>query len=147
MTTDKKIFYCFLLVVFIIGLQCKGTYNPTSQKSIYKAVYIDQFKLTYFRQVLKKGYNNSKAIQEIITSDHSGFTESILTEYDYKLIDSLTSADNEKMKIDSAKGNQRAEGAQGKRPLDFILDRLNSKWLDSIANKQYKSSWYKKMYN
>ena len=62
---------------------------------MYKSIYIDQFKLTYFRQILSKGYNNSKAIQEIISSDHSGFTEPILTEDDYKLIDSLTTVDNE----------------------------------------------------
>ena len=96
--------------------------------------------MTYFRQILIKGYNNSKAIQEIINSDHSGFTEAILTEDDYKLIDSLTTADNEKMKIDSTQGNRRAEGAQGKRPLGFILDKLNSKWLDSLARQRLKSS-------
>lgn len=114
---------------------------------MYKSIYIDQFKLTYFRQILSKGYNNSKAIQEIISSDHSGFTEPILTEDDYKLIDSLTTIDNEKMKIDSTEGNRRAEGAQGKRPLGFILNGLNSKWLDSIAKKRYKNSGVNKMYN
>lgn len=147
MTTNKELFYFFVLLVLLIGLQCKSTHNSTSQKAMYKSIYIDQFKLTYFRQVLIKGYNNSKAIQEIISADHSGFTEPILIEGDYKLIDSLTTADNEKMKIDSTEGNRRAEGAQGKRPLEFILNRLNSKWLDSIANKRYKSSGVDKMYS
>ncbi len=114
---------------------------------MYKSIYIDQFKLTYFRQILVKSHNNSKAIQEIINSDHSAFTEPILTEDDYKLIDSLTTADNEKMKIDSTQGNRRAEGAQGKRPLGFILDRLNNKWLDSIANRRYTISGVKEEYN
>lgn len=107
---------------------------------MYKANYIDQFKLTYFRQILAKSYNNSKAIQEIISLDHSGFTEPILTEDDYKLIDSLTTADNEIIKIDSTQSNRRAEGAQGKRPLGFILERINSKWLDSLARKRLKVS-------
>ena len=51
------------------------------------------------------------------------------------------------MKIDSAEDNRRAEGAQGKRPLGFILNRINSKWLDSIANKQYRYSDIYKTYN
>jgi hypothetical protein len=47
------------------------------------------------------------------------------------------------MKIDSTEGNQRAEGAQGKRPLGFILDKLKSKWFDSLANERYKISGVK----
>ena len=139
--TRKNIFiYTLVLLASFIGLQCRSTHNSTTQKAMYKNIYIDQFKLTYFRQILIKGYNNSEAIQEIISSDHSGFTEQILKEEDYTLIDSLTTVDNEKLKIDSTQGNRRAEGAQGKRPLGLILDRLNSKWLDSLATKRYKSS-------
>jgi hypothetical protein len=147
MAKKKTLIYLIVLFVSLVGLQCKTTQETTSQRVMYKAIYIEQFKLTYFRQILTKSYNNSNAIQEIVSSDHSGFTEPILTDLDYKLIDSLTTADNEKMKIDSAEGNRRAEGAQGKRSLGFILDRLNSKWLDSIANKQYKKSGVKKMYD
>jgi len=44
------------------------------------------------------------------------------------------------MKIDSAQGVRRAEGSQGKRPLGFILHKLNSKWLDSLAKTRYKLS-------
>ncbi len=96
--------------------------------------------------MLTKSFNKSKAIEEIISSDYSGFTEPILTAGDYALIDSLTTADNEIMKIDSANGHLRAEGAQGKRPLGLILKKLNSKWMDSIANKRYKNSGVKKFY-
>jgi hypothetical protein len=138
MTANKTFLYIFVLLLSINGLYCKSTHSSVSQKAMYKSIYIHQFKLTYFRQIISKGYNNSKAIQEIVSSDHSGFTEPILTDDDYQLIDSLTVIDNEKMKIDSAEGNRRAEGAQGKRPLGFILDRLNGKWLDSIANERYK---------
>lgn len=48
------------------------------------------------------------------------------------------------MIIDSADGKRRAEGAKGKRPLGFIFDKLDSKWLDSLANKRYKSSGLRK---
>lgn len=144
MTTNKTFIYFFVLLVSIIGLQCKSIQNSTSQVAVYKSIYIDQFKLTYFRQMLIKGYNNSKAIQEIIKLDHSGFTEPILTMDDYQLIDSLTIVDNQKMQLDSASSIGRvAEGAEGKHPLGFILDKINSKWLDSLANKRYKSSGVK----
>ena len=140
MKAINKCFYFLILVISLIGLQCKSIHNSTSQRAVYKSIYVEQFKLTYFRQILIKSYNNSKAIQEIVRTDHSGFTEPILTEDDYKLIDSLTAVDNEKMIIDSTMGHQRAEGAQGKRPLGFILGRLDNKWLDSLAIKRYKTS-------
>jgi hypothetical protein len=140
--TAKTIFiYLFLFIAIPGGINCAGSRNPASKKKLYKVLYVDQFKLTYFRQLLRNSYNNSAAIEEIIRSDHSGFTEPILlTTDDYKLIDSLTAIDNDKMKIDSTAGLQRAEGSQGKRPLGFILYQLNSKWLDSLAKKRFKLS-------
>ena len=136
--------YALLTFLILICVQCQSTKRTRFLRKEYKSIYIDQFKLTYFRQMLKKGYNNSQAIQEIIISDHSGFTEPILIDDDYKLIDSLTTVDSQKMAIDSIEGKRRVEGAQGKRPLGFIIGKLNSKWLDSIANKRYKSSGLKK---
>ncbi|MEO6720210.1 MAG: hypothetical protein ABIN67_07575 [Ferruginibacter sp.] len=140
MTTKNTIIYFTFLFALLFVPGCETTHNLPSQKAMYKNIYVDQFKLIYFRKILIKSYNNSGAIQEIIKSDNSGFTESILTEADYKLIDSLTTADNENLKADSTQGNRRAEGSQGKRPLKYILDKLNSNWLDSLANKRYKSS-------
>ncbi len=140
MTTNKKFIYFFVLVTSLYGLQCKSTSNLALEK-----IYVDQFKLTYFRQMLNKGYNNSEAIQEIISTDHSGDTEPILAKDDYILIDSLTSVDNENMRIDSIEGDRRAEGAQGKRPLRFILNKLTSKWLDSLAIKRYNISGVKEL--
>lgn len=103
-----------------------------------KDIYVDQFKLTYFRMFLKKSYNNSKAVQEIIAQDHSGFTEPVLSMQDLKFIDSLTNHDYSILKTDSASSIGRvAEGAEGKHPLGFIIHKLESKWLDSLANKKY----------
>ncbi|WP_139255198.1 hypothetical protein [Hymenobacter psychrophilus] len=140
MTTKKILIYTILLLTTLVGLQCKITHYYASQSTAYKAIYIDQFKLTYLRQILKKSYNNSKAIQEILSSDHSGFTEPVLTESDYELIDSLSTAHNAFMKVDSTQGYRRAEGAQGKRPLGFILDKVDSQWLDSLARQRLKLS-------
>lgn len=63
--------------------------------------------------MLIKSYNNSNAVREIIDNDHSGITEPVLTDDDEQLIDSLTTADNNKMNTDSMEGERRAEGAQG----------------------------------
>jgi hypothetical protein len=143
---SRFVLYAILLSISFAALNCKSTRSLASQKTIYKSIYIDQFRLTYFRKILIKSYNNSNAIQEIINNDHSGFTEPVLTTDDDKLIDSLATADNEKMKIDSAEGDRRAEGAQGKRPFDSILEKLKSKWLDSLASVRYRISGKKEFY-
>ena len=132
----------FFMLIFIVGIfsECQHSQKIPSFRKQYKEIYIDQFKLTYLRRLLIKGYNNSAAIQEIINFDRSGFTEPILLEEDLKLIDSLTNIDNQNMMIDSAEGIHRAEGSQGKRPLGFTFGKLQSKWLDSLARKRYKRS-------
>ncbi len=119
-------------------ISCESSHRTQSLKAQYKEIYLDQFKLTYFRQLLKKSYNNSNAIREVIQDDNSGFTEPILSEEDYKLIDSLTTIDNQRLISDSTDGHRRAEGAQGKRPLGYIMDKLSSKWLDSLAKRRLK---------
>ena len=125
-----------LLLILLTAINCRSAQTIASQQE--KEIYIDQFKLTYFRQLLLKSYNNSEAIREVIRKDHSGFTEPVLSEEDYRLIDSPTFSDNEKLKADSARGHRRAEGAQGKRPLGFVMDKLGSSWLDSLANERYR---------
>ena len=129
---NKTIFLQIFTLITLIG--CAPESSPDNQ---YESIYKESFKLTYFRQLLDKSYNRSYAIQEIIKADHSGFTEPILTEEDYGLIDSLTKKDNLYLKMDSAAGDRRAEGAQGKRPLQFIIAKLSSKTIDSIAEKRW----------
>ena len=117
MITTSKFICSFILLITVTGLHCKSTNKSTSQKAICNSIYIDQFKLAYLRQVLVKGFNNSKAVQELIDLDHSGFTEPILTKDGLQLIDSLTTIDGIKMKIDSINRIGRvAEGAEGKTP-------------------------------
>ncbi len=137
--------FCVLVTfILLVCTQCQSTKRTRFLRKEYKSIYIDQFKLTYFRKMLIKGYNNSNAIQEIIKIDHSGFTEPILTDDDYKFIDSLTTVDNQQMVIDSTNGKRRVEGARGKRPLGYIFDKLDSGWIDSLANVRYKNSGLKK---
>ncbi len=140
MNKNKAFIYFIGVLILIGGIRCKSVSISSSQTAMYKSIYIDQFKLTYFKQMLINGYNNSQAIQEIISLDHSGFTEPILTEDDCNFIDSITRIDNQKMQSDSANSIGRvAEGAEGKHILGFVLSRISSKWLDSLANMRYKN--------
>lgn len=134
----RPFFYSILLAIQITSISCDSTRRTQSLKAQYKDIYLDQFKLIYFRQLLIKSYNNSNAIREIIDADHSGFTEPLLTEEDYKIIDSLTTIDNKYLVADSIEGSRRADGSQGKRPLGFIMSKQSSKWLDSLAKNRFK---------
>jgi hypothetical protein len=138
MASSNAAVYFILFAISLINPSCESTRRAPSLKSQYNDIYINQFKLTYFRQLLIRSYNNSNAVREIISNDHSGFTEPALTEDDYTLIDSLTFRDNEELIADSSAGQLRAEGAQGKRPLGYIMEKLTSKWLDSLAKKRLK---------
>lgn len=137
MATTKLIIHSILLTIIFLSISCGSSRQTQSHKAQYKDIYVDQFKLTYFRQLLSKSYNNSSAVREIIRSDYSGFTEPILTEDDYKLIDSLTTIDNNYLVADSTESHRRAEGAQGKRPLGYIINKLTGKWLDSLARNRF----------
>lgn len=134
----RPFFYSILLAIQITSISCDSTRRTQSLKAQYKDIYLDQFKLIYFRQLLIKSYNNSNAIREIFDADHSGFTEPLLTEEDYKIIDSLTTIDNKYLVADSIEGSRRADGSQGKRPLGFIMSKQSSKWLDSLAKNRFK---------
>lgn len=138
MSTNKVAIYFIFFTTSIMYAACASTGRTPSVKAQYKDIYVEQFKLTYFRKLLLTSYNNSTAVREIMNIDHSGFTEPILTEDDLKLIDSLTTIDNKNLIADSTEGRRRAEGAQGKRPLGYIMNKLSNKWLDSLAKRRLK---------
>lgn len=140
MNTKSTILYSILLTIVAITISCENVNKAELQKIEKEEIYVNQFKLTYFRLLLSKSYNNSNSVRDIISNDHSGFTEPILTDIDFKLIDSLTTIDNQRLITDSSEGHLRAEGAQGKRPLGFIMDILTSKWLDSLSKSRMKIS-------
>ena len=150
MKSFKNGYSVSMLILLFIALQCTPVHhhsiisqpsNSTQdwyQTNEYKEIYINQFKLTYFRLLLQRGYNESNALHELLKSDNSGFTEPVLSISDYKLIDSLVEIDNLRLVQDSINSVGRvAEGAEGKHVLQFILDKLENRRLDSIANKRY----------
>ena len=131
-------FYLIFSAAIILTLSCESPRNAHSMEAQFDDIYIEQFKLTYFRQLLRKSYNNSNAIREVIQNDYSGFTEPILGEEDFTIIDSLTTIDNQRLVADSTNGRLRAEGAQGKRALGYIMEKLSSRWLDNLARQRLK---------
>lgn len=131
--------YALLHMATILSISsCQSSHKIPSLRKEHKKIYMDEFKLTYFKKLLIKSYNNSKTVSEIFSLDHSSFTELILSEDDYKLIDSLTTIDNQYLVADSLEGYRRAEGSNGKRPLGYIMNKLQSKWLDDLAKRRFK---------
>lgn len=126
-----------IILFAILFVSCKSNYQ--SFRSQFKEIYVNQFKLTYTKQLLKKSYNNSMQINSILIEDRSGFTEPILTEKDYNYIDSITTSDVNKIKIDSTQSIGRvAEGAEGKHILSFLLTRIESAELNKIIKSRYR---------
>jgi hypothetical protein len=116
-----------------------GCGTVKSERRQFKEVYIDQFKLTYFRKLLTASFNHSEAVKNLIEFDRSGFTEPVLTGKDYNFIDSLVYLDNQVLVADSIRSiGTVAEGAEGKHVFNFILTKMQSKWLDRLAYKRYK---------
>ena len=132
-----------LLLVFTLFTlcACRSSKEASTNRKQYKEIYLSQFKLTYFKKLLSQSYNHSDNIKTLIKGDSSGFTEPILSEKEYKLIDSLVKVDNNYLVADSAASIGRvAEGGEGKHVLGFIMYKIRSKWLDSLALDSYKRS-------
>ncbi len=126
------------LIFILVFISC----GSTKEDRQLKEVYILEFKTTYFKDLLRKGFNNNKGYSDAVRIDHSHFTEPILSTQDYKYIDSLTTIGNKFMATDSLESyGRRAEGAEGKIVFYYALEKYNSKWLDSICKKRFKIFW------
>ena len=140
----KKFIILLLSILFFI--QCKTMKENRREIKQFKSIYLAQFKLTYTRKLLQAGFNHSPAINSILETDPKGFTEPILSDADYQLIDSLVYIDNLSMKTDSTgRIGMVAEGSEGKHVLRHLIDRYETKWLDSLAKARYKTLGVKKI--
>ncbi|RYD94196.1 MAG: hypothetical protein EOP50_09890 [Sphingobacteriales bacterium] len=128
-----------VLIVGVLCIQCKTAQQTTQAENEFRAVYKEQVKLTYLRKLLGNAFNQSLAVREILASDHSGFTEPLLSREDDTLLDSLVAIDGNRLRLDSAQRAGRvAEGAEGKHVLSLVLQRVGSGWLDSLAEDRYR---------
>ncbi|HQW96504.1 MAG TPA: hypothetical protein PLU58_11910 [Saprospiraceae bacterium] len=101
-----------------------------------------EFKVRYFKELLRKGFNNDEGYTDAVKVDNSHYGEPILTNEDIYFIDSLTNVGNQIMVEDSIQSySKRAEGAQGKLVFYYALKKYNSTWLDSISNNRYEIYW------
>jgi hypothetical protein len=134
--------FLFLMFFFV---QCRTMKENRTEIKQFKSTYLYQFKLTYTRKLLQAGFNQSAAINNILETDPKGFTERILSDADYKLIDSLVYRDNQIMMTDSTNRiGMVAEGAEGKNVIEYLIDKYESKWIDSVAKVRYKTLGVKK---
>jgi hypothetical protein len=139
-----KQFTTVLLLMFLF-VQCKTMKENRNEIKQFKSVYLHQFKLEYTLNLLQAGFNHSEAINSIISFDHSGFTEPILTTADHHIIDSLAYLDNQIMMTDSTNSiGMVAEGAEGKHIMSYLINKYESKWIDSVAKVRYKTLGVKK---
>lgn len=110
-----------------------------------KITYLRVFKMSYFRSVLREGFNNSEAFKSIFENQFSGYGEPLLYLEDLKLIRNLAIEANIKLTKDSIERIGRVgEGAEGRHVIAYALEAYNSKWLDSLAKARYK--FFKKIY-
>jgi hypothetical protein len=139
-----KQFASVLLLIFLF-VQCKTMKENRHDIKDFKTTYLYQFKLTYTRKLLQTGFNYSASINKILETDPQGFTERILSDADYHLIDSLVYMDNQIMKTDSTNRiGMVAEGAEGKHVIFYLINKYESKWIDSVAKVRYKNLGVKK---
>ena len=137
MLIRKLIFYISVVTVCLLIVSCAAS-RKSHLEVQYKEIYLDQFKLTYFRRLLANSYNYSETVSALIRADRSGFAEPVLTEEDERFIDSLTTVDNQFLIADSTLSRHRAEGAQGKRPLGYILQKFSGNSIDKLAKQRFK---------
>jgi hypothetical protein len=136
----KKSLGYLLLLLALAG--CKRFPQASSYKKQIKEAYVFTFKVTYFKRLLTKAYNDSEAMKQAIAIDKSGYGEPLLSIEDLSLIDSFSKIDNQSIIMDSLnRVDKVGEGAQGKQIFSFALFKYQSKWLDSLANQRYKIFW------
>lgn len=137
----KKI---ILFSCLLSGMNCLAQKVQTNYKLQLKQSYIQTFKITYFKRLLVRGFNNSKAINSVVNYENDGYGEPLLSMDDYRIIDSLINIDNLTMIRDSIHRIGRvSEGAQGKRIFAYALDKFNSKKMNSLALARF-IGFYKK---
>lgn len=119
------------LIIFLLLASC------ATQKNMKERLFlVEDYKKVYFIDCLKNGFNNSKAINEIINQDNSISSEFVHGIKNYRIIDSLAKLTRKEIKQDSIDINY--PDSRGKRVFGKCLKVYNSKFLDSMAKTTYK---------
>lgn len=124
----------FYVVIALYG--CKS--HHVEKKLSDKQIYVYNYKGSFLRSCLKKGFSNNSEINNLLKSDKSYISDFLLSEKGYKKIDSLAESISQEIKYDSVNSiKKRAEGSVGKRVIEKCICFYESKKLDSIANQMY----------
>ena len=126
------------LLLTISFLHCAKSEKPEEIRGMDE-VFLNEFKLTYFKKLYSVGFNRPPQLDTILLLDHSHFTEPVLSSDDYRFIDSLVDLDNKWMISDSASSIGRvAEGGEGKHVLNYVLCKMAGTEIEELALKRYK---------
>jgi hypothetical protein len=143
MTIVMKKTSFIIAVVVIVAISCKSKdpckISTLSNEQEMKSIFVKDFKLVYFKQLLRRGFNNDPGYLNAIKDDMSGFGENLYSNEDFDILNALVDKDNQVMVRDSLESYGKvADGVEGKRVFSYALERYNSKWLDSLAHARYK---------
>jgi hypothetical protein len=137
----KNIIHSLIICLILLSCKTENTGFTNKYNKQIKESYLYDFKINYFKKLLIQGFDKSEAIISVVSSDRSGYGESILTMEDYKFLDSLVEVDKKIIMQDSLSRIGRVgEGAQGKHVFAYALHKFQSKWLNKIANSRFKES-------
>jgi len=126
----RTLFFFTVSIVFITT-SCK------TQKNLRERLYlVEDYKKVYFSFCLKRGFNNSKEIKQILKEDNSVNSEFVHGIKNYRTIDSLAKLTREVIKQDSIAVNY--PDSRGKRVFAKCLKGYNSTFLDSMAKTTYR---------
>ena len=126
----KKQIYSKLMIVLLLT-------SCGLQKNLKERLFLaEDYKKVYFKKCLKHGFNESKAIIEILKQDNSTNSEFLHGIKGYRIIDSLAKLTAVEIKKDSIAINY--PDSRGKRVFSKCLKGYNSIFLDSMARSTYK---------
>ena len=121
--------FLFLLLLFF---NCKTTKEINER-------YLSEFKNMYFIECIQHGFNNNKEINFLLKQDKSLNSDFILGIKTYNLIRKLAKKTAKEIYFDSIKSMKYAHKSnKGKKVISKCLYVYKSKYLDSIAKRQFK---------
>lgn len=125
--------------ILFLSLLLSGCATHKISKDSEEAIFIDEYKLKYFKSCLKVGLDYSPEVTAFLKLDKSGYGEPVLGLL-YSSMDSLAKSRLEKVRAAKAKlpKREKAEGADGNKTISYCLCEFESKWLDSIARREAK---------
>ena len=133
-----RITISLLLLLFA----CKPSEISSKQKETMRQIYVSEFKLQYFQNLLYQGFNRSEDFKRATSIDRSNYSEILLSIDDYVIMNKKVEQDNKLMVQDSVQSiGTRAEGAEGKQVYSYALRKYQIKILDSLANARFRIYW------